>query len=71
MRQNRREGVLGMNREAILQTLQHRVPNLLAAYAFGSRIQGSARADSDLDLAVLVSSHRCSHIRQRLLQKFH
>ena len=46
-----------MNREAILQILQHRVPNLLAIYAFGSRIQGSAQPDSDLDLAVLVAGY--------------
>ncbi len=46
-----------MNRPAILQTLQTRVPNLLAVYAFGSRIQGNARPDSDLDLAVLVAGY--------------
>ena len=42
-----------MNREAIIGTLQNRVPNLLAIYAFGSRSQGTAGPDSDLDLAVL------------------
>lgn len=46
-----------MNRSAILQPLQDRVPNLLAVYAFGSRIQGTARPDSDLDLAVLVAGY--------------
>ncbi|MBT9476299.1 nucleotidyltransferase family protein [Polaromonas sp.] len=46
-----------MNREAILQTLRCRVPNLLAVYAFGSRIQGTAGPDSDLDLAVLVAGY--------------
>lgn len=46
-----------MNREAILQTLQARVPNLLAIYAFGSRIHGTAGPDSDLDLAVLVAGY--------------
>lgn len=44
-----------MNREALILTLQARVPNLLAIYAFGSRIQGLAGPDSDLDLAVLVA----------------
>jgi len=44
-------------RESILQALQTRVPNLLAVYAFGSRIQGMATADSDLDLAVLVEGY--------------
>ncbi|MEO5659545.1 MAG: nucleotidyltransferase domain-containing protein [Polaromonas sp.] len=46
-----------MNREAILQTLQSRLPNLLAIYAFGSRLQGTAGPDSDLDLAVLVAGY--------------
>lgn len=31
------------------------MPNTLAIYAFGSRISGGARRDSDLDLAILVS----------------
>lgn len=44
-----------MNRETIVRTLQTGVPNLLAVYAFGSRVNGTARPDSDLDLAVLVA----------------
>lgn len=46
-----------MNRESIIQTLLARVPKLLAIYAFGSRIQGTAGPDSDLDLAVLVAGY--------------
>lgn len=46
-----------MSRDPILQTLQARLPNLLAVYAFGSRIQGTAGPDSDLDLAVLVAGY--------------
>jgi uncharacterized protein YutE (UPF0331/DUF86 family)/predicted nucleotidyltransferase len=46
-----------MNRDAIVQTLQTRVPNLLAIYAFGSRVQGTAGPESDLDLAVLVAGY--------------
>jgi len=46
-----------MDRDAIVQALQHRVPNLLAVYAFGSYMQGTARKDSDLDLAVLVAGY--------------
>ena len=46
-----------MNRDAIIQVLQARVPKLLAVYAFGSRIKGDARLDSDLDLAVLVAGY--------------
>ncbi len=46
-----------MNREAIIATLQARLPHLLGIYAFGSRISGTARPDSDLDLAVLVAGY--------------
>jgi predicted nucleotidyltransferase len=44
-----------MNHDAILHALQHRVPDLLAVYAFGSQVQGTAGPQSDLDLAVLVA----------------
>ena len=37
--------------------LQVLLPNLLAVYGFGSRVQGTARQDSDLDMAVLVAGH--------------
>lgn len=46
-----------MKSETLIQTLQTRVPNLLAIYAFGSRITGLARQDSDLDMAVLVAGY--------------
>lgn len=46
-----------MNPDALLQILQERLPHLLAIYAFGSRISGHARVDSDLDLAVLVAGY--------------
>ena len=46
-----------MGQEEIIQTLQARVPKLLAIYAFGSRITGSAGPESDLDLAVLVEGY--------------
>lgn len=36
----------------IVANLQAALPNLLAVYGFGSRVQGTARPDSDLDLAV-------------------
>lgn len=41
-------------RDALLGLLRSRLPGLLAVYAFGSRIDGTATTDSDLDLAVLV-----------------
>lgn len=43
--------------ESICALLHRRVPNLLAIYAFGSRVQGIAGPDSDLDLAVLVAGY--------------
>lgn len=46
-----------MNRDAIVHILRNRQPNLLAVYAFGSRVQGTAGAESDLDLAVLVAGY--------------
>jgi predicted nucleotidyltransferase len=46
-----------MNRDALVQTLQNRLPNLLAIYAFGSRVHGTAGEESDLDLAVLVAGY--------------
>ena len=46
-----------MNQQIILKRVQDRLPDLLALYAFGSRIQGQANADSDLDLAVLVTGY--------------
>lgn len=46
-----------MDRLAIQRTVQERLPGLLGLYAFGSRIQSTARSDSDLDLAVLVAGY--------------
>ena len=42
---------------AIVYMVRARVPDLLAIYAFGSRVQGTAGPDSDLDLAVLVAGY--------------
>ena len=47
----------GLSDLRIIQTLQARVPDLLAIYAFGSRLHGTAGPDSDLDLAVLVAGY--------------
>jgi predicted nucleotidyltransferase len=35
--------------------LQHRLPDLLALYAFGSRVSGNSGPLSDLDLAILAA----------------
>jgi len=46
-----------MNNAAIVAKLRAELDNVLAVYAFGSRIQGTAGPDSDLDLAVLVAGY--------------
>lgn len=51
------EHSLAQTREALVQTLRDKTPGLLAIYAFGSRIQGTADPDSDLDMAVLVAGY--------------
>lgn len=43
--------------EAIVTKLRAALPGVLGIYAFGSRMQGSAGPDSDLDLAVLVPGY--------------
>jgi uncharacterized protein len=44
--------------ETLVYTELHKVfPNALGIYAFGSRVQGTANAQSDLDLAVLVAGY--------------
>ena len=43
--------------ENLVAKLQSQLPNLLAVYGFGSRVQGTARQESDLDMAVLVAGH--------------
>ncbi|WP_369958751.1 nucleotidyltransferase domain-containing protein [Pseudomonas benzenivorans] len=46
-----------MNRVALIELLRSRLDGLLAVYAFGSRVQGTAGERSDLDLAVLVQGY--------------
>ena len=41
--------------EGLVGKLQSQLPNLLAVYGFGSRVRGTARQGSDLDMAVLVA----------------
>jgi len=42
---------------ALLASVLAKIPNLMALYIFGSQAQGTPRADSDLDLAILAPSH--------------
>lgn len=46
-----------MDKEALVGLLRSRLDGLLAVYAFGSRVQGTAGEGSDLDLAVLVKGY--------------
>ena len=41
----------------VVTLLRAQVPDLIAIYAFGSQVQGTAGSDSDLDLAVLVAGY--------------
>lgn len=43
-----------MSRDAIIDLIKAQMPELLAIYAFGSRVTGTASPESDLDLAVFV-----------------
>ena len=43
--------------QPLVKCLQNKLPQLLAIYAFGSQVQGTANSDSDLDLAVLVTTY--------------
>lgn len=43
-------------RETAVRHLRDAVPDVIAIYLFGSQAQGSVRADSDIDLAILPSA---------------
>lgn len=43
--------------ERVVQLLRAALPGVLAVYGFGSRVQGQATGDSDLDVAVLVAGY--------------
>ena len=43
--------------QRVVQHLRAALPELLAVYGFGSRVQGQATGDSDLDVAVLVAGY--------------
>lgn len=46
-----------MDKVALVELLRSRLDGVLAVYAFGSRVQGTADEGSDLDLAVLVKGY--------------
>jgi predicted nucleotidyltransferase len=43
-----------MNDNALIEFVQQAIPDLIAMYRFGSQAKGSARPESDVDLAVLA-----------------
>ncbi len=45
-----------MNTAAIIDFLHRQLPDLEAIYLFGSRAQGTANTESDLDIAVLMQA---------------
>ena len=46
-----------MIQETVIELIQAHIQNVLAIYAFGSRVTGHADSESDLDLAVLVAGY--------------
>ena len=55
--------------ETLCDLLERRVSGLVAIYAFGSRVRGEARRDSDFDLAVLATSPLDPQLRWQLQQE--
>ena len=46
-----------LNFPLLVKLLQERLPGLMAVYAFGGQVEGTANENSDLDLAVLVPGY--------------
>lgn len=59
-----------MEKVSITQFLNEHIPDLIAIYQFGSQVHGTARPDSDIDLAVLAltrtPAERLFHLAQEL-----
>lgn len=50
-------GVSTSRIDALTHRVRQALPRVMAVYAFGSRVHGTAHADSDLDMAVLVPGY--------------
>ena len=64
-----------MDDHALIEHLRKSVPGLIALYRFGSQANGTARRDSDVDLAVLardtISNLRRFELAQELAVHLH
>jgi uncharacterized protein len=64
-----------MDDHALIEFVQQAIPDLIALYRFGSQAKGTARPDSDVDLAVLSrvapSELRRFELAQELATQLH
>lgn len=64
-----------MDTRSITQFLNERIPDLIAVYQFGSQARGTARPDSDIDVAVLsvhpIPGEQIFHLAQELAIRLH
>ena len=58
-----------MNDSSLIEYIRQSVPSLIALYRFGSQAKGTARRDSDVDLAVLARDPILSVHRFELAQE--
>jgi predicted nucleotidyltransferase len=67
--------VADMDDNALIERIRKSVPSLIALYRFGSQAKGTARPDSDIDLAVLardpIPNIRRFDISQELATQLH
>jgi len=64
-----------MDDHALIEHIRKSVPSLIALYRFGSQAKGTARPDSDIDLAILardpIPNIRRFEIAQELAAQLH
>ncbi|MEQ1679976.1 MAG: nucleotidyltransferase domain-containing protein [Nitrospira sp.] len=64
-----------MNNAGLVEYIKKSIPDLIALYRFGSQAKGTARPDSDVDLAVLsrvaLSELRRFELAQELATQLH
>lgn len=64
-----------MNDDALIEFVRRTIPDFIALYRFGSQTKGSARPDSDVDLAVLarqpIPALRRFELAQELASQLH